>query len=137
MKICFKCGAGKPLTEFYKHPQMGDGYLGKCKACTRKDVQENRDQNIERYRAYDRKRGNRQDKEDQRKRRNEHPEKAKAHRMIAYHTRAGHMTKKPCEVCGAVDRVHGHHDDYSKPLDVVWLCVVHHHARHKALRLPF
>jgi len=37
MKTCFKCGITKPLTAFYKHPGMKDGYLGKCKICTKKD----------------------------------------------------------------------------------------------------
>lgn len=38
MKKCFKCGAVKPLDQFYKHPQMGDGRLNKCIDCTKKDV---------------------------------------------------------------------------------------------------
>jgi len=56
MKRCFKCGLDLPITEFYRHGQMGDGHLGKCKDCTKRDVRLRRLERIEYYRAYDRQR---------------------------------------------------------------------------------
>jgi hypothetical protein len=40
----------------------------------------------------------------------------------------GKITQKPCEVCGELAQMH--HDDYSRPLDVRWLCREHHLAHH-------
>lgn len=37
-KICFKCSLLKPLEDFYKHKQMSDGHLNKCKVCTKNDT---------------------------------------------------------------------------------------------------
>ena len=54
MKICFKCGQQKELNQFYKHPQMLDGHLGKCKECSKKDVRENYAVKKDKYHEYDR-----------------------------------------------------------------------------------
>lgn len=42
----------------------------------------------------------------------------------------GYIVKGPCEVCGA-EKVDGHHDDYSKPSKVRWLCRAHHAEWHR------
>jgi hemerythrin len=36
-KVCFKCNSQKEFKDFYKHPKTKDGYLGKCKICTKLD----------------------------------------------------------------------------------------------------
>lgn len=56
MKKCFRCGEIKEKTEFYQHPKMSDGTLGKCKGCTRRDVSTNRKVKAGFYRAYDKRR---------------------------------------------------------------------------------
>jgi len=133
MKRCFKCEADKPFAEFYRHPEMKDGFLGKCKECAKDDMHKNRQNNLERYRAYDRERGGRQTLEYQRNYRRANPEKYSAHQKLAYAVRTGRLVRPPtCERCPS-KKVHGHHDDYTKPLKVMWLCAVCHKQRHKEL----
>jgi hypothetical protein len=56
----------------------------------------------------------------------------KAAYLVSRALRKGELTKKPCEVCGN-PRAEAHHDDYKKPLEVIWLCVRHHAMRHNHL----
>ena len=42
----------------------------------------------------------------------------------------GELERQPCEVCGAAG-AHAHHDDYSRRLDVRWLCPAHHAEHHR------
>jgi uncharacterized OB-fold protein len=130
-KVCFKCETELPIVNFYKHKQMADGYLGKCKACTRYDVRKNRKANHEYYLEYDRKRSKdpkriaaiqasgRKDRV-----------KASARWAIQNAVARGKVMRQPCEQCGN-PRTDAHHPDYTKPLDVVWLCRQHHMDTHR------
>ncbi len=61
------------------------------------------------------------------------PEAIKARSIVGKLIRTGKIEKQPCEKCGN-EKVHGHHDDYSKPEEVRWLCCRCHAAYHKELR---
>jgi hypothetical protein len=61
---------------------------------------------------------------------NEQRVKAAAHSLVAGAIASGELTQQPCEVCADPNTV-AHHKDYSKPLDVNWLCRVHHMQAHR------
>jgi len=69
---------------------------------------------------------------DVRRYRAENPEKYKAHCIVNNAVRDGKLNKALCVICGE-EKAHGHHDNYAKPLDVVWLCAAHHKERHASL----
>ena len=46
---------------------------------------------------------------------------------------SGAIQKKHCERCGSPNS-QAHHEDYNKPLDVMWLCPLDHMKRHKEIR---
>lgn len=135
-KKCFKCKRIKDIELFYKHPQMGDGYLGKCKNCTKKDGKKrwNDPDARERIREYDRLRFK---DPKRRKKMSEYRIKSKLKRVGSWRTRyklanavrSGKVEKKPCEICGNA-KSQGHHEDYRKPLCVRWLCFRHHREAH-------
>lgn len=54
-----------------------------------------------------------------------YPEKFAARTKLRYAVKTGKVIKLPCEMCGDI-KSQGHHSDYSKPLDVQWLCDLHH-----------
>ena len=125
-KKCFKCGEVKPLSAFYKHSGMADGRLGKCKQCAKKDTLNNRWNNREYYKEYDRKRGGRQTPKYRKEYHRRRPGLFNCSRDIP---------KRPCAICGYTGYVEAHHEDYNKPKEVTWLCWQHHCTIHE--KLPF
>ncbi len=63
-----------------------------------------------------------------------HPEGSRAHKQVYAAVRAGRIPRPDrCEGCGLEKRLHGHHEDYAKPLQVRWLCGSCHRLAHSAL----
>lgn len=140
-KACFKCKTIKPLSEFYKHSGMADGHLNKCKECTKNDASKHRNQNLEKIRAYDRERAKVPERikattEITRAWRAEDKRRQVAHSLVARSIRSGNLARQSCVRCGAEKSV-AHHDDYDKPLEVMWLCQPCHKQRHKELKEEF
>lgn len=184
MKTCAVCHETKPLSQFYPHRLMPDGYLKKCKYCER--ARQNAavkadpirvararerasawraaypDRAREANRAWRRANAERLSQQQRawrkanparvrankrawtatnraqvlawyrawRKGHPASPEKSAARHAVNYAISAGRLVRQPCEICGV--RAHAHHDDYSKPLAVRWLCPLHHAAIHHA-----
>jgi len=57
------------------------------------------------------------------------PDKDKARGIFEAAVARGDIKRGNCEVCGK-EKAQGHHMDYSKPLDVTWLCFKHHRKWH-------
>lgn len=135
MKTCFKCGESKPLSEFYDHPRMRDGKLNKCVECTKLDVCKHRAANLDRIHAYDRTRSSLPHRKAARRNytkmfRLKFPQKSRAYSLVQRAVASKRIDRRPCDECGAL-KSEAHHTDYSRPLDVKWLCAKCHHAKHR------
>lgn len=151
-KACRQCNVTKPLTEFYAHKQMADGYLNKCKECVKSRVRKHRADNLESIQAYDRARGmlphrvaaraEYQQTEQgkvamgraNRAYQERNPDRRAAHCALSNAVRDGKIWKSPCCMapgCFSTRRLHGHHTHYDNPLSVVWLCDKCHRQLHK------
>lgn len=129
------------------HPYSGENlYISKdghncCRTCRVISMKKYKENNIEKIREWHKRNwlnGYRPDKEKSlehtRKWKTENKEKDKAQHLLAYKIKRGEIKKQPCEVCGEL-KVDGHHEDYTKPLEVIWLCRQHHKDHHRKLKL--
>lgn len=151
-KKCCTCKKIKLLSEFYRHCKSKDGLQGRCKTCNR---QHNKTDAVMRYYAQYRKSDASKRSKDKysnsdsgkinraeymksddgklafAKYRSRNKGKIKAQGIIGGALRAGRITVPDnCEKCAGTAKLDGHHDDYSLPLLVRWLCRKCHKAWH-------
>lgn len=123
-KVCRDCGKEKAPSEFYVARHAADGLRPCCKSCDRAASKEWSRLNPSKARAK------------RERHRARHPEKARARWTLHSAVAEGRIVKADaCEDCGVffgdARKLHGHHEDYSKPLEVAWLCKDCHAARHR------
>jgi hypothetical protein len=141
MKVCSKCDRAMPPSEFYADKRATDGKRSCCKYCSIADAKRWRGENLDKKRRTDaawqaanpaRARQNRRNysarhseaiTEKARRFRRDRPVEAKAHNLVGRAVRNGRLVRpSTCDDCGAPGWIEAHHDDYSRPLYVRWLC---------------
>lgn len=136
MKKCSTCKEILPLSMFCKRQKAKDGLQWYCRECDRKYClkwrEKHRDVMRAQYRKSDQKR-----KEKANKYRREVVSRLKktAREAVKYAVRVGKL-KKPdhCSFCAVKPtKIEGHHTDYSKKLEVIWLCGVCHMRLHHGI----
>ena len=109
-KICVACGASRPANGFYAGRAV-------CKECVKAETR-----NL--YLA---------NAANERERAATCPDKVRAPDKLRHRVQDGTVIRQPCVSCGAPN-AEGHHEDYSRPLDVTWLCGQCHIDLHRRRR---
>jgi hypothetical protein len=142
MKVCCRCKIGRDESEFAKNHRAADGLNYHCNVCRASWLRSVYPIKRELVQATNR------------RWREKNPELAalihkkatdkyalnnikirKANVAVREAKKKGLLLAQPCECCfkfsGQVVAAQAHHDDYSKPLDVRWLCSRHHKGWHR------
>ena len=124
--ICAKCGGDKALSDFYRRHDSSTGLDYWCKSC-------HKEYSHARYQTHKpellaqmaQRRANNPGirGRDLKKYWAKYPERLTCFYAYQAALHRGDLVRQPCERCHTTKNVHGHHADYSKPLEVTWLCV--------------
>lgn len=145
---CYKCKEEKVITLFGRDKYKKSGYGFRCKECgakyskkwyvspsaTEKRI-ERHTKTITQHKKYRQSQKGKVVSIRKAKRMRElYPEKWSARAKVRYAVKTGRLKKLPCDDCGD-PKSQGHHPDYNKPLEVIWLCDRHHKELHNLLRM--
>lgn len=147
--VCWKCKTDKPISEYNLDRGRKNGHQGTCRECQNIRLKEimrdpilaakKRQQNAasrDKHRARLRPIWVRQQTARQNANKVD-PAKQRCREILQGAVRYGRVIRSECCVgCGAKVHTHGHHEDYSKPYEVLWLCPVCHADVHRPLEFP-
>jgi hypothetical protein len=152
MLYCNKCKIEKPESSFYPYRPT------RCKDCSKKATNDWNSRNIKKvkqsqkewrrnntnkrreyYQKWYAKNGRKRSihsRESMKRWIHDHPEVHRCHQAVYEAINRGELTRpSKCCICQTAGKIHGHHDDYEKPLTVVWLCPSCHKRVHKNVNL--
>ena len=146
MKECTTCNTVKPLSDFYVNNALSDGLTTKCKSCFRDyGLQKRAKARENKPKDWKKKTVDMKSYMDDWKAKNpqystlktkewyqNNKERLRIKYAVKYALQTGKIKRIPCMICGN-ENVEGHHPDYSRPIDVVWLCKKHHEEIHHSL----
>lgn len=156
-KPCTKCKCVKPLAEFEIEKRRKSGYGPLCRLCanalnntynalprvrqrmkelrSRPEAHAKHIEGLRQWYAANPHTGNHpRDKQRQAEynRSRSHSPEVRARKRFYAAISLGRITRpNNCSVCGKQCKPHGHHDDYSKPYDVLWVCTKCHGDIHR------
>jgi len=133
-KVCRTCERELNITSFHFTKKSKDGHEHHCKDCRRTKSQAYYKKNAEKYHAYRRTDAYKKSTaRAARAHREKHPERDSAWNAVTVAIRKGDLVSRPC-ACGE-EETQAHHPDYSKPLEVMWVCRRCHHNIHMRERM--
>lgn len=134
IKFCPRCKTHRSTQDFPKNRTLDDGLSCWCKCCHKaaNALRRGNPEYLAKYRLYQRRWYQTEPGRASRRRRAalerlRHPDKMIARRAVGRALEKNLLVRQPC-FCGD-SKTEGHHEDYSKPLEVVWLCKKHHEEK--------
>lgn len=139
-KVCKKCNTEKRISDFC---HSGKYYHSYCRMCLKKYRRNYKKsltkEQLKRYQETDkqyqknkRALGLVNKTEEYNYWRKQNPNAANAHQKVYQYIKKGKLQRQPCKICGE-QNAYGHHQDYSRPLAILWLCASCHKKWHLKL----
>ncbi len=144
-KRCSTCKQQKVLADFNKARREKDGLRGRCNSCRhqyylsrRKEIAEQHKQRHIEIARYQKRyaKGHRVTHAEKAKGYQlRYPQKCSARKQLQYAVKCGSIIKpNSCDNCSRKGSVEGHHEDYSRPFDVEWLCTKCHTEKRQKIK---